>query len=272
MIIREIQAKNILSKSGIEGVDFTINPYVGCLHGCIYCYARFMKKFTNHQEPWGQFCDVRLNAPALLKKSISKIPLNSRIFLSSVTDCYGPLERKYQLTRKILEIIAESGRRDLDIDILTKSDLVWRDLDLLRKIKKVEIGLTITTLNEKIQKLFEPGASSPQKRIETLKKLKEVGLGTYAFIGPVLPHFTDLETIFAELKGKVDYLLVDTLNTGGQNWFGVSRLLKTYFPELLTEYRRIYFIAENLLNYERNLRRKVKVLSQQYQIPAKIVF
>jgi DNA repair photolyase len=269
MIIREIKAKNILSKSGLPGIDFAINPYVGCLHGCVYCYARFMKKFTNHPEPWGQFCDARINASELLAKEIKKIPADSTIFLSSVTDPYGPPERKYCLTRKILEILADY---DFNVDILTKSDLVLRDLDILKRIKNLEVGLTITALGEKIQRLIEPEAAAPQKRLEALEILKKSGIPTYAFVGPILPHFTDLEKIFAALQDKAGYILADTLNTKGQNWFGVANVLKKHFPALLEKYRNIYFVAKNLKNYEKNLREEVKNLSRKYQIPVKIVF
>ena len=130
MVLNEIKAKNILSKSGLPGVDFAINPYVGCLHSCVYCYARFIKKFTKHKEPWGEFCDIRINAPELLKKEVGKIPSNSSIFISSVTDPYQPLEKKYQLTRKILEILAGYNFK---VSILTKSNLVLRDLDILKR-------------------------------------------------------------------------------------------------------------------------------------------
>jgi DNA repair photolyase len=99
--IREIKAKTIITKSGLD-VDYVINPYVGCLHGCIYCYARFMKRFTNHHEPWGKFLDVKINASELIPKNSKKYK-GKAIMISSVTDPYQPAERKYKLMRGILE-------------------------------------------------------------------------------------------------------------------------------------------------------------------------
>jgi len=269
MVLNEIKAKNILSKSGLPGVDFAINPYVGCLHSCVYCYARFIKKFTKHKEPWGEFCDIRINAPELLKKEVGKIPSNSSIFISSVTDPYQPLEKKYQLTRKILEILAGYNFK---VSILTKSNLVLRDLDILKKIKNLEVGLTITTLDEKIQKLIEPRASSPYSRLETLKVLKEARIKTYAFVGPILIGFTDLEKIFAALKNKVNYVFSDTLNTKGQNWAGLERVLRQFYPELLAKYFENYLNPKNYRNYVFNLKSQLKSLAVKYQIPVKIVF
>ena len=104
--IQEKSAKNVLTKSGLPGVDYVINPYVGCLHGCQYCYADFMRKYTKHTEPWGKFSDIKINAPQALAKELHKIK-GGTVMLSSVTDPYNPLERKYTLTRKILKVLLE---------------------------------------------------------------------------------------------------------------------------------------------------------------------
>jgi DNA repair photolyase len=126
--LNEIQATSIITKSNLPDADFVINPYVGCLHACIYCYARFMKRFTGHTEPWGKFVDVKINAPDLIPTKSTRYQGKS-IFLSSVTDPYLPLERKYQLTRKILEKLLPL---EPNLGIQTKSDLILRDLDLIK--------------------------------------------------------------------------------------------------------------------------------------------
>src|SRR3990172_5539619 len=147
LIIREIKAKSILTKSGIPGVDYCINPYVGCSHGCRYCYATFMKKYTGHTEPWGSFVDVKINAPEILQKQLKRAK-RGRVLISSVTDAYQPIESKYKLTRQCLEILLQS---QFPVDILTKSPLVLRDTDLIKKFKDIEVGITITTNEEKIR-------------------------------------------------------------------------------------------------------------------------
>ena len=129
MEIKEIKVKSIIVKSGLPGADFVINPYIGCVHGCIYCYARFMKRFTGHLEPWGDFVDVKINGPDLIPEKWSKYQGKS-IIIGSVTDAYQPIEKKYQLTRRILEKLIPLQP---DLEIITKSDLVLRDIDLLKQ-------------------------------------------------------------------------------------------------------------------------------------------
>ncbi|MEK6816502.1 MAG: radical SAM protein, partial [Nanoarchaeota archaeon] len=136
--VKEIKANEIIVKSNLPDADYVINPYVGCTHSCLYCYARFMKRFTGHTEPWGKFIDIKVNAPGLIPAETSKYRGKS-IFLSSVTDAYQPLERKYQLTRKILWKLIPMQP---DLSILTKSDLVLRDIDLLKQFKGCEVGFT----------------------------------------------------------------------------------------------------------------------------------
>ena len=150
LTIREIRAKSILTKSGIPGIDYCINPYVGCAHGCRYCYATFMKRYTGHTEAWGSFVDVKINAPEILQRQLKRAK-RGRILISSVTDAYQPIESKYKLTRQCLEILLQS---QLPVDILTKSPLVLRDMDLIKKFKDIEVGITITTHEEKIICIF----------------------------------------------------------------------------------------------------------------------
>ena len=214
MVIREIKARQILTKSGIPRADYVINPYVGCQHGCVWCYARFMKKFTNHTGRWGEFVDVKINAPEILEKELTKIkPKN--IFLSSVTDCYQPLEQKYKLTRQILEILSEY---DIPVSILTESILVLRDIDIFKKMKDIEVGFTIVSDNDKINRIFQPFSSLPTQRIKALEKLSKERIKTYVHLGPILPKITNMESIFKKISGKVDYIGAETLNVKGANF------------------------------------------------------
>ena len=152
MKIKEIHSKSILSSSQVY--DYVINPYVGCQHGCSYCYATFMKRFTGHKEPWGEFVDIKINAAELLAKEIKK-KKKGTVWVSGVTDPYQPLEKKYEITRKCLEILVE---HDWPVIVQTRSPLVLRDVDIFRKSDKIEVGLSITTANDAIRKAFEPHA------------------------------------------------------------------------------------------------------------------
>jgi DNA repair photolyase len=203
MIIKEIWAKSILSKSQIY--DYAVNPYVGCSHACRYCYAAFMKRFTGHKERWGEFVDVKINAPELLAREIARRK-KGRVWVSGVCDPYQHAERKYRLTRGCLEILVDNG---WPVTVQTKSALVLRDSDILEKSKEAEVGFTITTADEKMRKLFEPGASPIRERIDALGVLHSKGIKTFAMIAPVLPGAEDLAGLLA---GKVDHVLVDRLN------------------------------------------------------------
>ena len=209
MIIREIHARTILSRSKV--FDYVVNPYIGCQHGCTYCYARFMKRFTGHKEPWGEFVDAKINAPNLLQRDIGKMP-PGRVWVSGVCDPYQPLEKTYELTKKCLEILV---RHDWPITIQTKSSLVLRDMNLLRGTDKIEVGLSVTTGDEGVRRLFEPGAPPIKERIKALDELHLVRIRTFAMIAPMLPKAEGLATA---LRGKVDYVLIDRMNYHYGDW------------------------------------------------------
>ena len=209
MKIREILAKTILSKSKI--FDWTINPYIGCQYGCTYCYARFIKRFTGHKEEWGEFIDVKINAPKMLEKEIKKKE-KGNVWISGICDPYQPIEGKYQLTRKCLEILL---KYQWSVTIQTKSPLVLKDLDLLKKFKEIEVGFTITTSEDDVRKIFEPKAPPIQERIRALEKIHNEGIKTFAMVAPVLPGAKEL---FQKLKGKVDYVILDRMNYHYADW------------------------------------------------------
>jgi DNA repair photolyase len=221
MKIQEIQAKSILSRSQIY--DGVINPYVGCAHACSYCYARFMKRFTGHREPWGDFVDVKVNAPDLLEKEIGR-KKKGTVWVSGVCDPYQPLEARYELTRECLGILAEHG---WPVVIQTRSPLVLRDLDILGKMKDLEAGLSITTASDEVRKAFEPCAPPIPERLRTVASLHEHGIRTYVMIAPLLP---EAEKLVGLLAGKVDYLIIDRMNYchadwvyGKHGWQGMSK-------------------------------------------------
>jgi DNA repair photolyase len=209
MIVRQIYAKSILSKSRV--FDYTINPYVGCQHGCTYCYARFMKRTTGHSEPWGEFVDVKVNALELLRKEMArKTP--GRVWISGVCDPYQPVEARYELTKRCLEILVQ---RDWQFTIQTKSALVLRDIDLLRQAGDIEVGFTVTTGDESIRQLFEPNAPSIKERVKALNELHLAGIRTFAMIAPMLP---EAEQLISMLEGKVDSILIDRMNYHYSDW------------------------------------------------------
>ncbi len=209
MIIKEIYAKSILSKSQVY--PYVINAYTGCQHSCTYCYARFMKRFTGHTEPWGEFVDAKVNAPELLRKEITRKRRNW-VWVSGVCDPYQPLEGRYQLTRQCLAILAE---HQWPVAIQTRSPLVTRDLDILSTMHEVEVGFSITTADDAMRKLFEPHAPPIQARLDAIAELHQAGLRTFVMIAPILPNAEPLAELLA---GKVDYYLTDRMNYTHADW------------------------------------------------------
>jgi DNA repair photolyase len=207
--VSEIQAKGVLNKSKIY--DYCVNCYTGCQHKCAYCYASlFMRRYSGHVEPWGEFVDVKVNAPEVLEKQARRAK-KGVVWLSSVCDAYQPLEAKYKLTRRCLEILAEA---EFPVAVQSKSVLLLRDIDIFQRFKNIEVGLTIATNDDWVSRLVEPGASPVSERITALADLKAAGIRTYAFIGPILPG--DPEALIAALDGKADHILIDRMNYTGQ--------------------------------------------------------
>lgn len=203
--VAEVQAKSILNKSKI--FDYCVNPYTGCQVGCRYCYARlFIPRYSGHTEPWGEFVDVKVNAPQILKKQLIR-PKRGVVWVSSVCDPYQPLEARYKLTRQCL---IELAAVQFPVHVQSKSVLALRDLDVFLQFKEIEFTFTIATDNEEIARTFEPRASSIKERIGALEKLHRAGIKTQAFIGPLLPG--DPEKLIAQLEGKVNEVLIDRMN------------------------------------------------------------
>jgi DNA repair photolyase len=209
LIVKEIQAKTVLSPSKVY--PYVVNPYTGCQHACTYCYAKFMKRFTGHKEPWGEFVDVKIMAADLLRADIRK-KKPDRVWVSGVCDPYQPLERRYGLTRECLEILAQAG---WPVTVQTRSPLVLRDMDIIRGAAGFEIGFSVTTADDRVRELFEPHAPAIGDRLRALDELHAAGVRTYAMIAPILPGAEGLGEL---LKGKIDYLRIDRMNYHYADW------------------------------------------------------
>jgi len=239
--IKEIEVRSILSRCGIYGVDYSINPYIGCELNCAYCFARYVaKKIGKRSEEWGSFVYVKRNAPIVLKREIAK-KKRGVVLMSSVTDPYQPLERKYSLTRELMETLAPY---EFPLTILTKSPLVLRDVNILKKFSDVEVGFTIVTLDERARAHFEPQAPPIAERLEALKQLKEEAIPTFVMLGPILPGISDreMESYIEQMaKLEIDYLLVDRLNLKAGNWASIKRAILGYDSKLLPLYEQVLF-------------------------------
>lgn len=260
MIIKEIKVKNYLTKSNLPGIDFTINPYIGCSHKCRYCYASFMKKITNHSENWGDFIDIKLTEEEIDLKKIQ----NKTIFLSSVTDPYLSFEKEYLITRSILEEIKNSNCK---LIITTKSSLILRDLDILKQIKNLTVCISINTIDERFKNDMDK-ASSIKERIKTLKILHENNISTVAFISPIFPYITDIKDIIESVKDYVDFCWFENLKLRANYKKDILNYIKDNYKELYPKYLDIYF-NENM-SYFKNLSLVIKDICSKYNIKYEI--
>ncbi len=232
MVEKEVAVKDLVTKSNLPASDYVINPYVGCPHGCRYCYACFMKRFTNHSEEWGSFIDIKR-----CDKPISKKKLQGKsVFLSSVTDCYNPFEEKYENTRKILEQLISI---DCELNISTKSQLILRDIDLLKQCKNLKVSVSVNTLDEQFKSDMDR-ASSIGKRLETIETLHENGIYTVLFMSPIFPGITDYKEIIVKTHRFVDEYWFENLNLRGSYKQDILSYIKNAYPQLVELYDEIY--------------------------------
>jgi DNA repair photolyase len=271
MKIKEIQCQSAIGKCGFPGGGLAINPYVGCGHACAYCYARFMKRFTGHQEEWGTFVDARTNMAEVLARQIKSPRFHGQIiYIGTVTDPYQPIEAKYGLTKQILKVLQNYNN---PVSILTKSALVLRDLDLLKKFKKIDVNFTIATLDEKWKKLTEPHSSTIKQRLQAAQKLTRAGITVFAMMGPYWPCFTNPESLFKEFKkAGIKRVFTESFNTVGGNFTSVEKVLRKNYPELLPKIKETLFNSRSFYEFYCQEKKKIEQLSKKYQIPVTIYF
>jgi DNA repair photolyase len=205
-----VKVTTAISRSSLPGLDYTFNPYVGCIHGCIYCYARCFTRDREVVENWGKAVKLKARVLELLENQITKIK-RGIVGISTITDPYQPIEKRAEVSRKAIQILV--GRK-FYISIQTKSDLVLRDIDIIRG-RDSDVGVTITTFDTDLAKKLEPGASLPEARASVIESFSEKGIKTWIFYGPIIPKLNDdLETVLkiAKLAKKTESeVIIDRL-------------------------------------------------------------
>ena len=232
MPIKEIQVSTVMTKSNLPVSDYSVNPYVGCTHACKYCYASFMKRFTNHPEPWGTFVDVKYWPEIKHPEKYA----GKEAFFGSVTDCYQPCEETYRRTRALLEQLQGSGIR---ISIATKSDLVLRDLDLIRTFPGARVSFSINTLDEDFRKEMDRGVSI-ERRLAAMKAFYDAGVQTTCFISPIFPGITDATAIIDRAKAQCNLVWLENLNLRGDYRTRILDWIHERHPKLDGLYQDIY--------------------------------
>jgi len=233
--IKVVRVKEALTPSGLPDIDWALNPYVGCSHACTYCYGRTYARDEEVASSWGEVVAVKENIVSLLRYEVRRKKLGV-VGVGTVTDAYQPIELDYELTKNSLKILLGSG---FSVSIQTKSDLVLRDKELLSKYKsRVDVGVTITTMNSDIAKFLEPNAPSPKARARVLEQLSSLGISTWVFLGPIVPGYTD------DLKGIREVIEV-AANTRSALYYDKLRvkdfMLKPEHP--------LYHAAKKALRY-----------------------
>lgn len=232
MIVKEIETKNVLTQSNLPVSDYSVNPYVGCAHACKYCYASFMKRFTGHSEPWGAFVNVKHWPPILRPERYA----GKELFIGSVTDPYQPLEETCKRTRALLEQLQGSGCK---ISIATKSDLVLRDLDLIKTFPDARVSWSINTLDEDFRKEMDE-AVSIERRLAAMKAFHDAGVRTTCFISPIFPGITDPPAIIRRAKAHCNLIWLENLNLRGSYKAVILGYIREKHPDLLALYQAIY--------------------------------
>ena len=256
-IIKEIKVKNILTKSNLPVADYSVNPYVGCSHACKYYYASFMKRFTNHLEPWGDFVDIK-EWPVI--KNPQKYE-GKELFIGSVTDAYQPLEATYKRTRTLLEQLKGSG---VIISIATKSDLVLRDLDLIKTFPNARVSFSINTLDEDFRKDMDC-AVPIERRLKAMKTFYDAGVQTTCFISPIFPGITDPKEIILAAKDRCNLVWLENLNLRGDYKGHILYYIHKKYPHLYGLYQAIYI--KNDRSYWYKLDKELKDFTAKEHLP-----
>lgn len=230
MVIAEKETKSLLTATKIG--SFAINPYIGCPHACKYCYASFMKRFTNHPEPWGDFLDVKRCPEKINLRKIS----GKNVFMSTATDPYNPLEARYGITRSILEQLVDS---DCYLQISTRNKLILRDLDLLKRMKHLCVAMSINTTDERFRADMDSG-STIEERFATLRKFHEEGIYTILFMSPIFIGITDWQAIIERSRDFIDEYWFEDLNLRGSYKPVIMQYVRDNYPTLYPLYERIY--------------------------------
>lgn len=251
VVVREVRCKTLLNRCGIS--DYSFNCYIGCAHGCGYCYARFMQRFHPHAEEWGGFVDVRINAVEALKRQLRRLE-PGEVFTCSACDGWQPAEEHYRLTRECCRLLLEAGFR---LNVLTKSRLVLRDLDVFSG-HNVRLGVSITTPDESWARIWEPKASSVADRVGVLRQAKDAGLETAVMFGPLLPGIGDTDEVLERLfelaaEADVDRIWTDILNPRPRVWASVQRILGRHYPDAYQHWRRLMFDTAYRQQYQNRL-------------------
>ena len=290
-MVKEITVKSILNKHRKRDSwfldDYSVNPYERCAFNCIYCYIRGSKYGENMQKT----LSVKINACQLLEKELQRRARKAEhgfIIFSSSTEAWQPIDEKYKLTRRLLQIVKHYK---FPVHALTKSKLILRDLDVLKEIDetailpsdlktklshKVIITFSLSTLDEKTSKIFEPNAPTPKERLETMQKCLEEGFFSGIAYIPLLPYISDLDEQVEEMiktakEYGAKYVFVGALTLSGIGKALYYNTLRRHFPNLIPKYNELFKNGVPSQTYQNTLERRAAELCKKYRVRYKII-
>ena len=258
MRIVEYSAKTAISRSRMAELDYALNPYSGCLHGCKYCYAVDFTRIADAAENWGEVVYVKTNLMYLLKAEIKSMR-RGIVGISTVTDPYQPVEVKYGLSGASADLLLRSGFR---VTVQTKSPLVRRDVEIYAAHRNSsDVGITITTLDDRKARIIEPHAPSPRSRGDALMYLSDSGVKTWIFLGPIIRGFNDdpdeMDAIFSLASRTGSRVIFDTYVP----YRGATRLMNSSVPGFTAE--KSYYMDQG---WHLNLVKTVKSMAEKYGV------
>ncbi|MBU1863685.1 MAG: radical SAM protein [Candidatus Omnitrophica bacterium] len=266
--LTEIHCERVLAPSGINLGDYVINPYRGCSIGCRYCYVQKNKAIQKRHAPWGSFVDVKINAPTILRKELQSKKVN-HVLIGSTTEVYQPCEERYGLMRELVSILNDY---DVAYTILTKSSLIVRDVDVLKKGRETEIYFTVSPLTKAICDVLEPHSLPFHKRIATVTALIEAGIKTRVYVNPVIPHVVNPEEIMKMFSGIVSFLDFEGINVKMLNWDELRSVLRQCCNDRLSMIDAVCS-HENIWNrYWDELRSAIVEMNKKYDYSIRTFF
>jgi|Deesub1362B_J571_1020462.scaffolds.fasta_scaffold00159_21 DNA repair photolyase len=262
MKVRPSSQRPILEPCSLKGFAYQLDPYIGCEHLCSYCYA-----LNRAKTDWTNEILIHQDLANQLERELSALE-PQRIYMGWNTDPYQPLERKHQQTRQALELLSQRG---FSVSILTKSDLVVRDIDLLLRMPEPSVGFSIAFQDEQVRQRFEATSPPNERRIAALRRLKGASIRTYTLICPVMPFITDVAALIELVAPHVDTIWIYALRMeaeGDSNWQNVKGILDRHFPGLTEQYRQIAFSAAH--PYWAQLRRELEKIQRRSRLDLRI--
>jgi DNA repair photolyase len=235
-----------------------VDPYIGCEHYCYYCYA-----LNQAETDWSKEVLIHKDITSQLESELAGIPLQT-IYMGWQTDPYQPCEAEYRQTRQVIELLLEKG---FSASILTKSDLILRDTDLLQKMNEASVSFSVAFNDNRTRRLFEANTVDNEKRIEALRQLKEAGVRTGALLCPVIPYITDAIQLIDMLAPCTDVIWIYGLSINDrsdQNWLNMQKILSREFPDFLEQIEQAIFSKEHI--YWAQLRDDLVTLKNDRQL------